>query len=719
MAVLGSALAGQREHQLYRFRACSQAGLAQGLLALPSLATSIFVATRSWWWQQLALLLVASSFQPPPPASARLLLPGSVFELARDIKASAWAVQAALLLAAVPALDHLLSALPQCFTPGEAGILLQALAALAAGSAAYLVGSARQGLAHLLWSPHVVQPDPGMHVPAFCMLVLFWVLLLAVCGTVAVGSGGARDRGDAAGAGKGEAVEGQCMEQNGTVHADNAGTAEAAGVAAKVAANGHGSDGPANDLSRRRPHGAAGTPSAAGGGTAAAASTGPSAHARSADGKPGSDPLDFAARVAAGVVAVVSLVMLADLALWVLGRFVAASSRPRLATLAYWFGCLAVTVPLMYVVSKASAAREERLRREEQAAEREGEGEGRGDGEVGGGSAGAGSRQVAPVERGQGQALGGGSRGSAGEAAAAAAGERSRRGSADAKASHHGQRGKLGRSHNGSHNGSFWASAALFRCLAVPHIVMRKGYHLLAILLFLPAFGWDLRMLQASLAVAGAVLVFAELLRVAGPPRLRAAIGGFMADFADARDSGPVYVTHFTLLLGIAVPVWLSESVCGAAAGAMMAGLYGSEAAAPMAAAQGGAAAGAAPPLSAAAARLLPSCRTVVGLSGLVSLGSGDTAAACIGFLLGRQVLFRGGKKTWEGTASGAAAMMASWAVVVRWLDVGWAVGWGTWGALAAATGGVALLEAVTCQLDNVVVPLYYLTHLVLIMTGN
>ncbi|KAG2439482.1 hypothetical protein HXX76_004836 [Chlamydomonas incerta] len=752
-------------HSWYTFRACGQAGLAQGLLALPSLATAIAVATRSWWWHQAARLLVASSFQallwyawtaahprhalpsppeacnsnnssshnsnvddtsnssggrsgglrplfgtrrgggaaaaplltwlylgavglgllaaaggalrhgaaPPPPSSPRLLLPGSVFGAPRDIAASAGALQAALLAATAPALDHLAADLPRSFTPGEAGVLLQALLALAAGAGAYLAGAARQGAAHLLWSPHVTQPDPGMHVPAFTMLVLFWVLVMAAC-TAAAMAPAAAAAPAAPGLGAGEA--------GGKAPDTAAGSASGGGGKGRGGVNSIRSS--------------AGRAAAASGGAAAARV--PAAPARAAPAA-ATDGAARLLRLAAAGGAALSFLMLLDLGLWVLGRFVAASSRPRLATLAYWFGCLAVTVPLMYAVSKASAAREQQQQQQAAAAARR-------DGE-------AKERQQAPGGQQRQQEAG---PHAAGKPEAAGKGI-ANGGGAAASTSNSG--GGLSGSSNSGSSGSGW----LLRALAVPHIVMRKGYHLVAILLFAPAFGWDVRMLQASLAVAGAVLVFAELLRCCGPPALRRAIGGFMADFADARDSGRVYVTHFTLLLGIAVPVWLGESVCGAAAGAMMAGLYGPEAAAPMplsAAAAAGAAA--APPplrLSAAAARMLPSCRTLLGLSGLVSLGSGDTAAACVGFLLGRRRLFRGGKKTWEGTASGAAAMLASWRVVVWWMDVGWALGWGTWARLGGITAGVALLEAVTSQLDNVVVPLYYLTHLVLLATGN
>ncbi|GIL77590.1 hypothetical protein Vretifemale_6998 [Volvox reticuliferus] len=922
-----------QDHPLYIFRACGQAGLAQGLLALPSLATAIFVATRSWWWQQAARLFLASSFQvliwfawttasyssnacsnntptsnpdakakakavvsitkaaaapcptfgghgptgpqsapqphataaedansncagvppkvrrpkwqlslggdsaasrflfltaaavgcllsaanallhavqPPPPASPQLLLPGSVFELPRDITTSAWVLQGALLLATVPSLDHLASALPQSFTPGEISILIQVLLALAAGSCTYLVVASRQGLLHVLWSPHVVQlvgPDPGMHVPAFCMLVLFWVLVMAACSAVTMeglGPGGSQQQ-------KGYGVKGEKSME--ALDAEPPPQASASPSSTAVMATA---------ATRRRLAG--GSASGAKKGSAALANVTPASlklqHLGSDTGKDAADWLvTKGIRAAAAVGAVLSFAMLIDLALWVLGRFVAASSQPRLATLAYWFGCLAVAVPFMYVVSRASAARNrhqmsrlEHLEQQQQQQRKEEE-----KGRINRGKEEDAAARRVPTVRATPDAAGArhlvGSNPTESQkdsellfSGGCGCDEIQRRnghvGSHEevtALARTPGVRGNPGDTCDRARDGSSCGAAPvasfpraaddacacnspglvepvggssaphsisnycldggtsvleingarrspeslavaqrqppqspkppqfrrsvllkrLFRALGVPHIVMRKGYHLLAIVLFLPAFGWDVRMLQASLAVAGAVLVFVELLRCLGPPQLRRAIGGFMVDFADARDSGPVYVTHFTLLLGIAVPVWLGDSVCGAAAGAMMGGLYGSKAAEPMSSLSAPDDGPLSPRLSAAAARLLPSCRTVLGLSGLVSLGSGDTAAACVGFLLGQRRLFLHGKKTWEGTLSGAAAMLGSWAVVMWWMDVRWAMSWDTWAALAAVTGCVAMLEAVTQQLDNVVVPLYYMTHLVLTMTGH
>lgn len=663
-----------------------------------------------------------------------LILPGSVFQLPGEVVFSSTVLSTVLLTATGPTAHALARALPRTFTPGESAVAVQALLCLLAGSLSYTGLAVQQYgiLQGVLWSPvillrplglglhphphpHTVapaggpgtgmaaaaaaaggsgapplqghhpqqrHPDPGLHVPAFVLLVLTWVLALAGCCWAACagrggGSGGHEDSkidsggGSAGGSGQPHGDQHSLVSRaNG--HSDWARGADVSGANGRAAGSAAvGSPTPDSSVRRRKsaasllPRGAAQ----------------PTAHGPGPQ-QPRREQGAAWRRGAAVAGCCVSFLLLCDLALWVLGRFVAASSRPRLATLAYWCACLGATVPLMYCISKASAAAggKAQERRAGQHMDKEEEQE--------------------QWERGGTRAAAGG--GEEGDARGAV-------------------KGAAGAGPGGGGSGGM--GRALLRALAVPHIVMRKGYHLIAILLFLPAFGWDARMLQASLAVAAAVLAFAEVLRCCGPPAVQAAIGSFMRDFADGRDSGPVYVTHFTLLLGIAVPVWLSDPVCGAAAGAMMAGLYGNEAAIPLSHSPGvqeaGGGGGGEVVLSAAAAQMLPSCRAVVGLCGLVALGTGDTAAACVGYLLGRARLFRGGKKTYEGTASGVAAMMGSWAVVAWWLDVRWALSYGTWAGLAGVTAGVGLLEAVTQQLDNVVVPLYYTAHLVLLMTGN
>ncbi|GBF96026.1 hypothetical protein Rsub_08841 [Raphidocelis subcapitata] len=235
---------------------------------------------------------------------------------------------------------------------------------------------------------------------------------------------------------------------------------------------------------------------------------------------------------------------------------------------------------------------------------------------------------------------------------------------------------------------------------AAPQIILRKGYHLIAVALFLPAFFWDTPLLAAALAIAFAVLGAAEAARVTRLPLVGAAVQSFMGAFVDGRDVGPIYVTHFTLLLGLALPVWLAASLpCGGGGGG------GGGGAAPWWA-RGPAGCGAA---------AVPA--VLAGLSGTMVIGFGDTAASVVGRLAGRTPIHAGARKTAEGTAAGVAATLAGWGAALAGAARAGGVaapGPARWALLAAATCGACLLEACTSQLDNILIPLWYFPHCLL-----
>jgi hypothetical protein len=74
-------------------------------------------------------------------------------------------------------------------------------------------------------------------------------------------------------------------------------------------------------------------------------------------------------------------------------------------------------------------------------------------------------------------------------------------------------------------------------------------------------------MLRLSLGVALAALVALEVARCARLPLLGPAVQAYMGRFVDSRDSGPIYVTHFTLLYGLAGPIWLAGALQRGGAG--------------------------------------------------------------------------------------------------------------------------------------------------------
>ncbi|KAI8471291.1 MAG: hypothetical protein J3K34DRAFT_417709 [Monoraphidium minutum] len=255
----------------------------------------------------------------------------------------------------------------------------------------------------------------------------------------------------------------------------------------------------------------------------------------------------------------------------------------------------------------------------------------------------------------------------------------------------------------------------------VPQIILRKGYHLVAAALFLPAFFLDLPLLCASLAIAFAALAAAEVARCTRLPLAGAAVQAFMQDFVDERDAGPLYVTHFTLLLGLACPMWLAAALACPLPGAAPA--YG-----PLAArgpGRGGSSSSGAGArqweLGGGCAGALPA--VLAGLSGMMVIGFGDTMASIVGSAWGRVPIHGGSRKTVEGTLAGAFATMGAWWAVL--LAAAATAGAGTgavrwpcptqWQQLAVATVGACLLEACTSQLDNILIPLWYFPHCLLV----
>lgn len=204
----------------------------------------------------------------------------------------------------------------------------------------------------------------------------------------------------------------------------------------------------------------------------------------------------------------------------------------------------------------------------------------------------------------------------------------------------------------------------------------------------MPALPRNIPALQVSLAIALAALLAVELVRCCQVPVLAPAIHHFMKDFTDERDAGPVYVTHIALLLGMAMPVWLVGLLPAAGAGGVAVAQWQ---------------------------------RQVLAVSGLVCLGVGDSVASAVGYCYGRIKLHRWTKKTVEGTVAGILSMYLSMLFVV-WcsgahgaatLSSG-AMPWSHALGLGVASFLAGSLEALTHQLDNLVVPVFYCTHILI-----
>lgn len=177
--------------------------------------------------------------------------------------------------------------------------------------------------------------------------------------------------------------------------------------------------------------------------------------------------------------------------------------------------------------------------------------------------------------------------------------------------------------------------------------------------------------------------------------------------FTDGRDAGILLVSHFSLLTGMAVPIWLSSITTTSASprhdasdlshldlqtfGRSTIANPRTEADTPL-------------PLTA--------------FAGIMILGVADSAASAIGKKYGRHRICIGTKKTVEGTLGAALLTLLGWALVAMVFQSHLSnSASATWDGMAGAklltsTLLSCLLEASTTQLDNIFMPLHYFAML-------
>ncbi|KCV67700.1 hypothetical protein, variant [Fonticula alba] len=206
----------------------------------------------------------------------------------------------------------------------------------------------------------------------------------------------------------------------------------------------------------------------------------------------------------------------------------------------------------------------------------------------------------------------------------------------------------------------------------VPIHLIRKYFHLVAVVMFVPCYLLDPSFLQLSFGIALALLLLVEIIRHFRFPVLGPAVDQAFGVFLDARDCGPVVLSHLYLLIGCALPVWLSPAVL----------------------------------LDSGALSDFASSRSVLaGLSGILALGVGDTAASAFGLSFGRH-RWPGSRKTIEGTLGGLLSTLLTVALsAVAFGFVSFSSS--HWSLYSTALAFSALLEALTFQNDNLIVPLY------------
>lgn len=230
----------------------------------------------------------------------------------------------------------------------------------------------------------------------------------------------------------------------------------------------------------------------------------------------------------------------------------------------------------------------------------------------------------------------------------------------------------------------------------------RKVFHGMMVAMLLPTIFVDPCFIALTLALVLSVFCLLDLIRAAQLPPLSKPLAYFLTPYVDGRDlRGPVVVSHIFLLIGCAIPLWLS--LAGTPRTSDDKPWLGWEIHGP---------------------------RDVSMIAGVVCVGMGDAAASLIGRRWGRRKWPWLGGKSLEGSVAFAGAVTVGLVVGKAWLRLGqWDGVGGTVGdgaealvpgagevlrlvrgadVVKAAVAGVAasFMEAVlTGGNDNVVVP--------------
>ncbi|KAI0398283.1 hypothetical protein F5Y17DRAFT_411747 [Xylariaceae sp. FL0594] len=212
----------------------------------------------------------------------------------------------------------------------------------------------------------------------------------------------------------------------------------------------------------------------------------------------------------------------------------------------------------------------------------------------------------------------------------------------------------------------------------------RKVFHFMMVAMFLPTTYIDPCFVALALSIVLAAFLLLDLLRASQLPPLSKPLAYFLAPYVDGRDlRGPVVISHIFLLIGCAIPVWLSLGSLGRTGEGHLRGWE------------------------------VPT-REVGMVSGVVCVGLGDAAASLVGRRHGRHKWLWGGGKSLEGSVAFAIAVFLGLMAAHAWLRVG---GWpitnqyaDSWSTTMQKTGVCAGMASVTEAVltggnDNVIVP--------------
>ena len=211
----------------------------------------------------------------------------------------------------------------------------------------------------------------------------------------------------------------------------------------------------------------------------------------------------------------------------------------------------------------------------------------------------------------------------------------------------------------------------------------RKVFHGVMVGMLLPTIPIDPTFFALALMIVLAVFLMLDLFRASQLPPISRPLTSFLAPYIDGRDyRGPVVVSHIFLLIGCAIPLWLSLSDYERNEHEASQGWE-------------------------------ISYRNLSMVSGVICVGMGDAAASLIGRRYGRTKWYWGGGKSIEGSVAFAVAVTIGLTASWLWLRVGgWveyraeALPWAFLKAFVAGTGASVMESTLTAANDNVVVPI-------------
>ena len=210
----------------------------------------------------------------------------------------------------------------------------------------------------------------------------------------------------------------------------------------------------------------------------------------------------------------------------------------------------------------------------------------------------------------------------------------------------------------------------------------RKVFHGIMVAMLLPTVFLDPCFIALALVLILAIFLLLDLFRASQLPPVSKPLTMFLAPYVDGRDHrGPVIVSHIFLLIGCAIPLWLSMAAALRNGKDPWAGWE-------------------------------TPVRDISMVSGVICVGMGDAAASLIGRRYGKHKWLWSGGKSLEGSIAFAIAVSIGLMASYLWMILG---GWAEHGAkswlvvlckVVTAASVASLTEAVlTACNDNVVVP--------------